>query len=1505
MTSKRFDRVWYNSRKSLLILVIVLAVLAVLWYSPFGKVLFGWAGHPGEEAVPPSEVYYSFDSGGANTGTSIGRGGIGSAAIPREVNCADVGVLGNDCEFPGTAEGFVTLPPEILNGKTDFSISFWMKTEREEEAYALAALKEDQSEGMFIGVGENDGVFSFGVVFGRDPHQAPSREVLLATLFSKSTWHHAVIIRKQIANAKETVSLYVDGLLNAEETVDTFGSFTINLLQLSNSDSPFTGSLDELRFYDRVLQPVEVTNLYNEGIVSCGEEITKSRTLINDLDCSGENKDVLRISADNVVLDCDKQFNLIKAKQDYQGIIISGRSDVTVRDCQVEGANVGISVRNSRDITLEKNTLTNNNDFGISFIGTSNSNLIDNTLGGNRQGINIENSGSNGINTIQKNRIFDSTGNGITLRGSQRTKIGGEDAEQGNTINNNLYGIHLTASTPNNEIRNNFFTNNRETSITLISGVSGDSIIGSDRNLIEHNTIRGSKKGIYLSQSTGNTVKDNNIQGTQEAAIHLDNAGATLQTNVLNNNAQNGLYLQNIGENTVIQQNDVCHNEVDLFCEGTTTTINGDTSRDNLFGGRDRREGITCNENEPWPKELVHYFSCIDNPEDTDGDGIRDTRDNCPLRQHPNADQLDIDRDGQGDVCDDDKDGDALNDADEARLGTNPLDPDFDNDGICDGDAVVAGICVRGNSPDNCPTVQNVDQHNTDGVADGGDACDSDDDNDGDLDGADNCPLDSNADQRNSGGLPAGDVCDPDDDGDGDFDIADNCPLLTNADQANLDDDAEGNACDADDDGDGVTDITDNCPLLANPVGADGLQLNTDGDVFNLNDPTTGGDACDPDDDNDGILDDGGAQRCIGGNTVRCDDNCITFQNADQADVNRNGIGNVCEDDADGDTILNAVDNCPFVSNRDQLNTDRNPGFGAGDDLGDVCDTDDDDDGIADSDDNCPLRANVDQADEDEDSLGDGCDSDADNDGVNNVDDAGQVLDAFPIDPNEQTDTDADGVGDNADNCPADDNQGQEDTDSDGVGDACDNCRDVDNGGLTRSQCLSNENGFLAGLCQQVDTNSNRLGDACEAVTPVSTLSMNSLEDLNNLDTRLVGGRVVSVEERRQLPQSGLASDPQSCVVENCFAFDGQDYIEIRDERLKVKRVTISVWARSDINGSRYATEAYLFNKKSGDRIGTYALGVDPGTDKMKFTIRTDQGTSYSVSALDSLDTQWHHYVTRFDGFELGLYVDGELSRRTVIDQPNILLNVTGPLRIGSRPDGVGFWRGRMDELQVQDGAMDHEEIVGLHTAQNDRDSDGIVTRDDNCPAVDNADQRDSDHDGIGNACDSDVDVDGDGVPNEDDNCPAVPNPNQEDDNHDNVGDACQGEAGQPCNVDRTCEEGLACSIAARCAADTDDDNVADDDEPASCRTTQPGRKVYSNGCLVGDVNADRCVNLVDITILSQSLRANFIRSSVCAAPNPALTEQQGDLNKDGCVNFIDVATLSPALRTSFDRNCR
>ena len=144
------------------------------------------------------------------------------------------------------------------------------------------------------------------------------------------------------------------------------------------------------------------------------------------------------------------------------------------------------------------------------------------------------------------------------------------------------------------------------------------------------------------------------------------------------------------------------------------------------------------------------------NVSDIDMDGIGDSMDNCPGLA--NADQVDLDGDGYGDLCDSDIDGDLVNNSADVF----PEDPsewaDFDGDGI-------------------------------------GNNADTDDDNDGLEDSTDAFPEDS-SEQLDTDGDGIGNNADSDDDGDGVVDTTDNCPLTPNSDQADADGDGIGTACD-------------------------------------------------------------------------------------------------------------------------------------------------------------------------------------------------------------------------------------------------------------------------------------------------------------------------------------------------------------------------------------------------------------------------------------------------------------------------------------------------------------------------------------------------------------------------------------------------------------------------------------------------------------------------------------------------------------------------------------
>jgi hypothetical protein len=126
----------------------------------------------------------------------------------------------------------------------------------------------------------------------------------------------------------------------------------------------------------------------------------------------------------------------------------------------------------------------------------------------------------------------------------------------------------------------------------------------------------------------------------------------------------------------------------------------------------------------------------------------------------------------------------------EDNIITTKLDEGEPNEAFRESDTDKDGIIDK---KDNCPTIKNPDQKDTDNNSKG-DICE-DKDGDSILDGVDNCPLYANRSQLDTDKNGVGDVCE-DKDNDKIPNGSDNCPTLANADQKDTDQDKVGDVCD-------------------------------------------------------------------------------------------------------------------------------------------------------------------------------------------------------------------------------------------------------------------------------------------------------------------------------------------------------------------------------------------------------------------------------------------------------------------------------------------------------------------------------------------------------------------------------------------------------------------------------------------------------------------------------------------------------------------------------------
>lgn len=484
--------------------------------------------------------------------------------------------------------------------------------------------------------------------------------------------------------------------------------------------------------------------------------------------------------------------------------------------------------------------------------------------------------------------------------------------------------------------------------------------------------------------------------------------------------------------------------------------------------------------------EISSHFD----PNDLDGDGVRDTVDQCP--------------------------GTPANETADTN-GCSPSQIDSDNDGVVD-------------SLDAFPfdPTETVD---TDGDLIGNNA-DTDDDGDGVSDTDDAFPLDANESLDTDGDL-IGNNTDSDDDGDGVLDVYDAFPLDANE-SVDTDGDLIGNNTDTDDDADGVLDTDDAFPLDA------GESLDTDGDLIGNNSDT--------DDDNDGLLDvnDGFPLISITGYVDTdsdgipndCDSACAVLGMFADGDDDNDGVEDILDAfpldatetiDSDGDGVGDNSDAFPDDSNE----TADSDGDGVGDNadafpadpgetldtdtdgIGNNADTDDDGDGTDDSVDAFPLDP-TETLDTDADGVGNNADSDDDNDGVDDT------LDVFPLDASETLDSDNDGVGDNADAFPADPAETL-DTDGDGIGNNADS--DDDNDGV--------EDSLDAFPFDPDRTHAYSVGGSITGLDSAITLSLNSTESLSiDVDGGFQFTTVMQDGDQYSVSISTMPTD-QICLIGN------------------------------------------------------------------------------------------------------------------------------------------------------------------------------------------------------------------------------------------------------------------------------------------------------------------------------------------------------------------------------------
>ena len=205
------------------------------------------------------------------------------------------------------------------------------------------------------------------------------------------------------------------------------------------------------------------------------------------------------------------------------------------------------------------------------------------------------------------------------------------------------------------------------------------------------------------------------------------------------------------------------------------------------------------------------------------------------------------------------------------------------------------------------------------------------------------------------------------------------------------------------------------------------------------------------------------------------------------------------------------------------------------------------------------------------------------------------------------------------------------------------------------------------------------------------------------------------------------------------FSLDGvDDRIDVPDNAaLRPQQMTVAAWAKLDVAGQSSCVICKQFGSST---TNSYSLWMSGGVLRGgMFNI------AEAVAPLPLPGGTWVHVAFTYDGAIIRLYIDAEIVA-TLPGPAGPVPYDTNPVIIGTDDNGInafqGFFDGIIDEPVIFNRALDNCELRALWQARyhalckGDADADARRDFQDNCPAVANAAQIDTDADGTGDTCD-------------------------------------------------------------------------------------------------------------------------------------------------------------------------
>ena len=295
--------------------------------------------------------------------------------------------------------------------------------------------------------------------------------------------------------------------------------------------------------------PLLVVSPAGAAILSCGQTITQSTVLDNDL--SGCANNGIIIGADNITLNLNGHTVAgTAASGDQGGIVLVGRTGVTVRNGTVRNFDVGVVIEGGSANTVEHVNAVNNISYetgsinrggdGIAILSSVNNRVrYNNTVNnGPYSGIGIYSDVDNAHRRATSGQSSGNVVEGNVVEGNIQAR------QPNNVVNNDNIGIRLEPGNTRNLIVNNRVTNNGLDGITLFVRNTFTTVRGNvvTRNGFYRQTARrGNGIGLQIGGANDNVVEYNQSSGNADNGISVRNG--SVRNTIRNNTAVGNVVL--------------------------------------------------------------------------------------------------------------------------------------------------------------------------------------------------------------------------------------------------------------------------------------------------------------------------------------------------------------------------------------------------------------------------------------------------------------------------------------------------------------------------------------------------------------------------------------------------------------------------------------------------------------------------------------------------------------------------------------------------------------------------------------------------------------------------------------------------------------------------------------------------------------------------------------------------------------------------------------------------